>query len=587
TLSLLGADGQQLTGEAAGSHLTGLLGDLATMTPKVTVKKKPEEQDQDATAKITVSWQLATEVAWTYDAPVRLHRSGDTWKVVFAPSVVHPSLADGANLALKRTAAERGPILDGEGQAIVTQRPVVLVGLQPNAIPETTSVVTQLTLAINKVEPSVTFDDLPAKLAAAKADAFVEVITLRREKYLQIKPELQAIAGTRFRESTMPLAPTSTFAKALLGSTGEVTKEIMDKNPGTYQVGDRVGLSGLQKGYDAVLRGTPAMQITAVGSDGAASQPLFTSEAKAGAAVRTTLDSATQNAAESALAAESLRSALVALRISDGALIAVANGPGGGQLNLALTAQVPPGSTFKMVTALGVLGNGSVTADSVVPCPKELVVDGRTFTNSHAMALGDVPLHVDFAKSCNTAFASLAPKLGADGLATTAATLGVGTSWDLGTDTFSGKVSSGGSDAERAAAAFGQGATVVSPVALAGAVAAVARGQWKQPRLVTEPAPAAIAPDGQPLPEPAVTALRSMMREVITAGTADQLNRYGEVYGKTGTAEYDDADASKTHSWFIGYRGDIAFAVLVENGGLGSEAAVPVAGRFLAGLKKP
>jgi cell division protein FtsI/penicillin-binding protein 2 len=237
-----------------------------------------------------------------------------------------------------------------------------------------------------------------------------------------------------------------------------------------------------------------------------------------------------------------------------------------------------------MVTAYGVLDNGSVTADTTIPCPQTLTVEGRTFQNSHELALGDAPMHVNFAKSCNTAFASLAPKLGPDGLARTATSLGLGVGWDLGADAFTGKISSGGSATEQAAAAFGQGTTIVSPLAMAAAVAAVARGQWKQPSLVTEPAPAKPAADGPQLKPEALTALRGMMREVVTAGTADSLKKIDGLYGKTGTAEFDDKDPNKTHSWFIGYRGDLAFAAFVDNGGLGSAAAVPITGRFFQAL---
>ena len=574
--------GATLTGAQAQTILDTVTGDLTAVRPAVTVKRKPTVKDDRASGTLTVAWPLAKDVTWSYDTTVELRRKGDRWRVVFEPRVVHPNLTETTKLAVRRSAADRGGILDNAGQPIVTQRPVVTVGVQPNALPNPPVAIGELTAAIARVEPTVSLTDLAARIAAATPDAFVEVVTLRKEKYLQIRAELQAIQGTRFKESSLPLAPTSVFARALLGSTGEVTKEIMDKNPGKYQIGDRVGLSGLQQRYDDVLRGSPGVQVTIPvpqGGSGTATT-LFTSDPKPGAAVRTTLDPKTQTAADGALAGETRRSALVAIRISDGSVVAVANGPGGGQLNLALTAQVPPGSTFKMVTALGVLDNGSVTADATVACPQTLVVGGRTFSNSHEMVLGDAPLHVDFAKSCNTAFASLAPKLGPDGLAKTATTLGVGAPWDLGVDAFAGKVSSGGSETEQAAAAFGQGTTIVSPIAMAGATAAVARGQWKQPTLVTEPAPAKPAADGPQLKPTAVEPLRAMMREVVTAGTADALKRIDGLHGKTGTAEYDSNDLAKTHSWFIGFKGDIAFAVFVENGGLGSAAAVPITGKF-------
>jgi cell division protein FtsI/penicillin-binding protein 2 len=300
--------------------------------------------------------------------------------------------------------------------------------------------------------------------------------------------------------------------------------------------------------------------------------------------VRTTLDVATQNAADAALAGEKRPSALVAVRVSDSAVLAVANGPDGGGADLALTGRVPPGSTFKMVSTLGLLDRGAVTADTSVDCPKTSTVQGRDFRNSNDMALGKVPFRTVFAKSCNTTFTALAPKLGPDGLAGTAALLGVGVPWNLGADAFSGSVSKGGSPVEQAAAAFGQGTTVVSPIAMTGATAAVARGTFKQPRLVADPAPAGAGAPEKALPAAAVEPLRQMMREVVTRGTGTALRtvRGGPVYGKTGTAEFGDPTA--THSWFVGWQGDIAFAVFVEKGGEGSQTAVPIARTFLTGL---
>jgi cell division protein FtsI/penicillin-binding protein 2 len=287
-----------------------------------------------------------------------------------------------------------------------------------------------------------------------------------------------------------------------------------------------------------------------------------------------------QNAAEAALTGTTQRSAMVVIKISTNQIVAVANGPGAAPNNFALTGQVPPGSMFKTVTGLGVLTNGSVTSDTTVACPATLTVDGRTFKNAGNEAFGNVPFHQDFAQSCNTAFASLAPKLGPTGLSDTAKTVGIGIPWDLGADVFTGKVSANGSASEQAAAAFGQGTTVISPVVMAAEAAAIARGQWKQPSLITDPAPTNPAPDGQALAAGPLDQLRTMMREVVTAGTAKQLKGLsGDLRGKTGTAEYDN-DPTHTHSWFMGYRGDYAFCVFVENGGASTAAAVPIAGSF-------
>ena len=131
-----------------------------------------------------------------------------------------------------------------------------------------------------------------------------------------------------------------------------------------------------------------------------------------------------------------------------------------------------------MVSALGLLDKRTVTADGAVDCPKTTTVEGREFRNSHDMALGKVPFRTVFAKSCNTAFAALAPKLGADGLAASgrrrSASACRGTSASRRTAARSPPAAP---PPNSAAAAFGQGTTVVSPLAMAGATAAVARGR--------------------------------------------------------------------------------------------------------------
>ncbi len=75
--------------------------------------------------------------------------------------------------------------------------------------------------------------------------------------------------------------------------------------------------------------------------------------------------------------------------------------------------------------------------------------------------------------------------------------------------------------------------------------------------------------------------LRPMMRAVVTEGSATRLAGLGEVYGKTGTAEF--TDDGRAHGWFVGYRGDVAFAVLVVDAG-SSGPAVEAAARFLSAI---
>ena len=78
--------------------------------------------------------------------------------------------------------------------------------------------------------------------------------------------------------------------------------------------------------------------------------------------------------------------------------------------------------------------------------------------------------------------------------------------------------------------------------------------------------------------------LRPMMRAVVTTGTAANVGFQAGVFGKTGTAEFGTSQNPRSHAWFVGYRGDLAFAVLVEGGGVGADASAPIANAFLRNL---
>ena len=147
---------------------------------------------------------------------------------------------------------------------------------------------------------------------------------------------------------------------------------------------------------------------------------------------------------------------------------------------------------------------------------------------------------------------------------------------------FDGSVSetTGGTDA--AAAAIGQGRIEVSPLAMAVLAGSVGRGTLIAPSLVVDEGsnPRAIPLDGT-----TVADLRSMMASVVSSGTGTAL-RDGpvQVRGETGTAEYGSDPDTPPRVWFIGYQGDVAFAVLVEAGTSGGTVAAPIAASFLANL---
>jgi cell division protein FtsI/penicillin-binding protein 2 len=271
--------------------------------------------------------------------------------------------------------------------------------------------------------------------------------------------------------------------------------------------------------------------------------------------------------------------AIVAVQPSTGRILAVANSaatPG----DIALAGQYPPGSSYKIITAEAALAEGRLTANTPEPCPATKTVDGRVFVNDDRFDLGTVPLRTAFAMSCNTTFMTLGLALPPTALGAAARQLGLGVPWRLPVESFSGSVPPPAGLTEQAADSIGQGRVLASPLAMAEAAGAVQSGRPVAPSLVVGDQ----AQPGPSLPSSTAATLRDLMRATVTSGRATELaDLPGEVAGKTGTAEYGTATPPRSHGWFAGYRGDLAFAVFVYDGQT-SKVAVAIAHAFLAEL---
>ncbi|MFG3436000.1 penicillin-binding transpeptidase domain-containing protein [Nonomuraea sp. NPDC047897] len=273
---------------------------------------------------------------------------------------------------------------------------------------------------------------------------------------------------------------------------------------------------------------------------------------------------------------------LVALRPSTGELLAVVNKPGG--FNRALLGAYPPGSTFKVVTASALVAGG-LSPDRTVSCPAEQNIGGFPFHNAGFKDYGTLPFRDAFAHSCNTTFGAMSVTgLGASRLAEVAASFGFGAPITPGVPAVKADFPAPKDDTDLASASIGQGRVLASPLNMASVAAAIADGAWRPPRLVA----AGLLPNRalrpRPLEPDVVRALRDLMPAVVTDGTAHAVRFPAGTAGKTGTAEYGSGKEPPAHSWFIGYRGDLAFAVIVEGGGAGSAVAAPIAARFLNAL---
>lgn len=554
----------------------------------------PVQGDDNADqAALHVVWALPGGQTWSYDTAAELDNVNNEWRVNWLPSVVFPSLDPGDTLRYTKVEAKRATILDGAGQPLVVDRPVVDIGIQPGKAGDLDAAATQMADAVHVDEAS-----LATRLKAAPADQFVDVITLRDPDFAPVAEAVGKVPGVVLHHIDLPLSPTHDFARALLGTVGPVTKEIVDNSKGRYVAGDVGGLSGLEKEFDSKLGGTPGYRVDIVHPSSGGSAPLPTAVASQpaveGQPLRTALDEHVQLAADQALATVTDQpTALVAVRISSGQVVAVANGPNGGGFDTALLGQVPPGSAFKIVTTAALLQSG-FDVNTAVPCKPVEVVGGKSFHNYEGEALGNPPFKTDFAQSCNTAFVSLSSKVGGSTLPDTARALGIGACWSLGTAAYRGSVPTPKSDVDLAATSFGQGATLVSPVDLAIAAATVARGSFVAPQLVLggTATPSCGGSSAPPAPSaPTISSsvfdqLHTLMRLVVTSGTATVLAGApgGPVMAKTGTAEFGSANPPQTHAWLVGYQGDLAFAVYVEQGKSGGTVAAPVALKFLQNL---
>ena len=557
------------------------VGRMGGLEPGVEVEDV-EVADGGDTAEVTLSWSwpVAEEQPWTYDSTAELSRAGDEWQVTWARGIVHPELDAGAVLDATTIAAKRGEITGAGGRPIVTERQVVDVGVDKSHV--TPARAEELAHRVAEVT-GIDAGPYVKQVKAAGDQAFVRAITYRVEDIPKPVHDLADGAdGVAVIEGKQPLAPTREFAAPILGSVGEVTAEMVKEHPDLYSVGDRAGLSGLQARYDEQLRGRDGVVVSAVAEDGTETE-LFRLDPTDGEPLALTMDVRLQTEAERALAGVGPASALVAIRPSDGAILAAANGPGNGGQNLATFGQYAPGSTFKTVSALALLRAG-LKPDSPVSCPPTTVVDGRRFKNYSdypSSALGRIPFRTALANSCNTAFIGERGRVKGTGLFDAAASLGMGIDHDLGFPAYFGKVEPAQSETEAAADMIGQGRILASPMTMATVIASMQRGEVVVPRLVesVEVSP----PDVQPLRKGEVQALRGMLRGVVTDGSGRGLADVPgpEVIAKTGTAEFESGNGIQTHAWMIAAQGDLAVAVFVDVGDSGSGTAGPILEQFL------
>ena len=361
------------------------------------------------------------------------------------------------------------------------------------------------------------------------------------------------------------------------------------------------GKTGIELGNDYDLLSTNDTQIDKILND-------INDEKSAGNSIVTTLDYGLQKIASEALAGR--KGAVVAIEPSTGKILAMVSKPDydpnyiaqdwekytnadnskNTLLNRATQGLYPPGSTFKVVTALEYIREYDYEKYTY-QCKGIQTFDGHNTRCYNTKVHGKEDFITSFANSCNTSFGNIGTLLNITRFNATCK--GLLFNKDLPYD-YTCKQSSfdlmeGSKTTLKVDTAIGQGKTVITPLHNALIACAVANnGVLMKPYVVdkivaenmdvkdvTQPKKAA-----KLMSKNESSILKSMMKEVVDKGTAKSLkNNNYTAAGKTGSAEYDNSN--KSHAWFIGFapaeEPKIAVSIIVEEAGSGGTYAVPIA----------
>jgi len=520
---------------------------------------------------------------WTYPGHFTLRRHGIGWLVVWSPSVIVPGLGPGDRLAVLTTVPPRKPLLDSAGQPLILLSPAVEVGVRPDRVANPIATATKLAKVTGLARSEA--DQMVGQIRAAPPNTFLELIQLAPRKFARLSAALGKVPNL-----THKVVTTRLFRSAVPAITGQVGTEaakelVQDGEP--YRPGTTVGLSGLEQAYQASLAGTPTTKVVVQNAAGRRVAVLKSWPGRAGTSVRTTIDGGVQRAAQRALAGFGLSGAVVAVRASTGQILAVAEHQADGMPAVdPLGGQYQPGQAFTIVPAAALLAKyPTLSPNSPIPCwTRPFSMGGQSYTNVPAVPrLGNPKLSDVFAHACSTAFAQLSLRLDPTDLYTAAAQFGIGAHWrlPLRPAPFAGSIQKPDDQGEQAADAIGAGTVLVSPLDMALAAGVVESGSWHQPSVVAPSGPTLTSRVKlKTLKSQVVSQLQELMADTVNSGAARAARLPGTpLDGQVGTAPLAGHHGVRA-IWFVGFRGDVAFAVIAFSRSAAFDPAVRIARQF-------
>jgi penicillin-binding protein 2 len=564
------------------------------------------------------------------------------WQLQVLEAETFERLSDKNRIRLRRIPFPRGIILDHQGRILAENRPSFSLMAVPAEMDDPAETLGRLSQgSVLDAEAALTAVREAKKKAPFRPLALKE--GLKWEEVAWVETNRLDLPGIWVEVEPRRLYPEGPKAAHIVGYVGEITDDLLRSWRGRgYRAGDRVGKYGLERSLEPYLRGRDGGIQVEVDAKGRQLMLLQEVAFEPGADVFLTLDMALQEAAEAALgdragavvAGDPKTGQIYALvsrpsydpnpfteGMSPEAWRALTEDPEHPLTNRALTAQYPPGSTYKIITATAALEEGVITRETRLFCPGHFSFGGRDYRCVKEDGHGWIRLREAVVQSCDVYFYQLGQMLGVDRLAKYARGFGLGqpTGYDpdqekpglvpssawkkkrFGTPWHAG---------ETLSVAIGQGYNLVTPIQQFVMISALANGgDLMVPQIVRK----VVGSDGrvvatmEPTVQGRVPAGGETLRFLQDAlkgavqdprGTGHRARVAGiDVGGKTGTAQVarmgERAKERKTpaayelrdHAWFVCFAPvedpRIAVAVIVEHGGFGGVEAAPVAQRVL------
>ena len=537
----------------------------------------------------------------------------------------------------------RGLIMDRNGNVLVDNKPSFDVLYIPNKNKANALSVEKLRKLYESKSMIFAFD--PSALKNAKPYLPVRLDkNVNMEKIALVETNALSLPGIYVDVSPIRLYLDGEILAPIIGYTGEISKEEMEKSNGKYAYGDISGKHGLERFFDEYIRGHRGAELVEVNVYGREIKNLGRIDPVSGYNMTLTIDADLQRAAWQAI--EGKAGSVVAMDPRDGAILAMVSSPSfdpnlfnegiSSELwkqlqgnpfaplsNKAISGQYPPGSTYKLIVAAAALEEGIISPETKIFCNGSYTLGNRTYRCWKKGGHGHVDLHQALVGSCDVYFYTVGKMLGVDKIAEYAKRFGLGDfagidlpnekkglvptkAWKLK------KKKEAWQMGETISISIGQGFNLVTTLQLANAYSAFANGGilWR-PYVVKkiESSGGKMYKEIFPLKKgelklskKTIEILNDALRAVVNepGGTGQNAKLPGvEVCGKTGTSqvlglpENEKARRRKVlsafhkdHALFASYapasHPEIVVAVILENAGGGGAVAAPVARKILS-----